>query len=139
MRALPIRLLVLSSLVASFVPFAPATAASVGFDPTTAQPAVAALWVQLDGGIRYQDSGRAWALGPVVRAVATEPYAEAPGGSRTVYYFDKARVEVTDPSSSDPRTNLTLGLLVRDMVLGVVQIGDHRYVSVAPAAIPLAG
>lgn len=101
MRALPIRLLVLGMLFVSFAPAVGATPS--GLDPTTAQPAVAALWVQLDGGVHYQTVGRAWALGPVIRAAATEPYAEAPGGVRTVYYFDKARVEVTDPSSTDPR------------------------------------
>jgi len=137
MRALPIRLLVIGIL---FVSFAPAVGATPpGLEPTTAQPAVAALGVQLDGGVRYQTAGRAWALGPVIRAVATEPYAEASGGARTVYYFDKARVEVTDLTSTDPRKNLTLGLLVRDMVLGIVQVGDQRFIPVPPATIPLAG
>ncbi len=137
MPVLPLRLLVSVVLFASLVPTVGAT--PTGFDPTTAQPAVAALWVQLDGGVHYQTAGHTWTLGPIIRAVATEPYREVPGGARTVYYFDKARVEVTDPSSTDPRKNLTLGLLVRDMVLGVVQIGDQRFISVSPAAIPLAG
>ncbi|MCX2726960.1 transglycosylase SLT domain-containing protein [Thermomicrobium sp. 4228-Ro] len=140
MRALPIRLLVLGVFLVLQPPAA--LAAQVGtdtFDPTTAQPAVAALWVTLDGGVRYQEAGRSWILGPAIRAVATEPYADAQNGTRTVYYFDKARVEVADPTTSDPRHGLTLGLLVRDMVLGVIQVGDDRFVPVAPAEIPLAG
>jgi hypothetical protein len=100
---------------------------------------VTALWVRLDGTVRYQTTGQSWVLGPSIRAVATEPYQEDPDGVRTVYYFDKARVEVNDPKASDPQRSLSLGLLVRDMVLGVVQIGDQRFVPVAPAEIPLAG
>jgi len=139
MRALPIRLLVLGMFVLLQVAAPRASATAAGFDPTTAQPAVVALWMALDGGVHYQGAEHSWLLGPAIRAVATEPYQEAPGGSRSVYYFDKARVEVADPATSDPQRGLTLGLLVRDMVLGVVQVGDDRFVPVAPAEIPLAG
>ncbi|MCX7624282.1 MAG: hypothetical protein N2Z82_11120 [Thermomicrobium sp.] len=139
MRALPIRLLVPGMLVLAGLAPLPASAASSGLDPTTAVPAVAALWVQWDGAVQYQAAGRTWMLGPSIRAVATEPYQEAPSGYRTVYYFDKARVELADPATSDPQNGVTLGLLVRDMVLGVLQIGDRRFVPVAPAELPLAG
>ncbi len=138
MRALPLRLLVLVVMACLIADPSSARAAASGFDPTTAEPAVIALWVRMDGTARYQSAGQGWTLGPAIRAVATEPYREAPNGSRTVYYFDKARVEVTDPRATAPGS-LTLGLLVRDMVLGVVQVGDRRFVPVAPADIPLAG
>jgi hypothetical protein len=138
MRAAPKKLLMLIIFVffASATPVAAAPTRSD--DPTTAIPAVAALWVQLDGFARYQGNSPTWTLGPAIRAIATEPYQEAPGGARLVYYFDKARVEVNDPASADDG-QLTLGLLVRDMISGSLQVGDQRFVPIAPADIPLAG
>lgn len=138
MRALPKRLLVLGTFVLVLLGSRPIGSVAADQDPTTLAPAVAALWVQLDGRVHYQAQGQTWILGPALRAVALEPYHEASGGARTVYYFDKARVEVTDPASSDPRS-LSLGLLVREMVLGVLQVGDRQTIPVAPAQIPLAG
>ncbi|HEX3724101.1 MAG TPA: CAP domain-containing protein, partial [Nitrolancea sp.] len=59
---------------------------------------------------------------------------------RQVYYFDKSRMEITNPNgdrSSD--WFVTNGLLVRDMILGAIQTGDQTFQQAQPATIPIAG
>ncbi|HVB63944.1 MAG TPA: CAP domain-containing protein, partial [Nitrolancea sp.] len=61
-------------------------------------------------------------------------------GARQVYYFDKSRMELTNPNgdrSSD--WFVTNGLLVRDMIQGAIQTGDKAFQPAQPATIPLAG
>jgi hypothetical protein len=71
---------------------------------------------------------------------AHEPYAEAPSGQRAVRYYDKSRMELTDPTA-DPSAPwfVTNGLLVRDLVTGQRQVGDGEFEQRAPASIPVAG
>ena len=77
---------------------------------------------------------------PDVFASRAEPYAEAPGGQRTVYYFDKSRMEITDPVA-DRRSPwfVTNGLLVREMVTGTVQVGHGASEERGPADLPAVG
>lgn len=138
MRVLPIRQLTLVFFVIFSLVLSSHPVTATDDHPTSASPAVVALWLQLDGRFHYQTRASSWLLGPAIRARATEPYAEAPGGMRSVYYFDKARLEVANPASTNLQ-DLTLGLLVRDMILGLIQVGDQRFIPVAPARIPLAG
>lgn len=122
----------------------PPGAPVAGHDPTSpypsglqaAAPAVQQMWMQVDGGIASQDVARPWIYGPDVWAVGPEAYAEAGNGDRQVYYFDKARLEMTEGASD---TAVTAGLLVRDMIAGQVQIGKDSFREIAPANIPLAG
>jgi hypothetical protein len=57
-----------------------------------------------------------------------------------VAYFDKARLELTDPDRSpeDPWA-VTSGLLARELISGMEQVGDRRFVPRSPASIPVAG
>jgi hypothetical protein len=64
-----------------------------------------------------------------------EKYAEAPGGQRLVQYFDKGRMELTDPNSG----TVTNGLLANELITGQMQLGDNVFQMRAPAAIPIAG
>jgi hypothetical protein len=64
----------------------------------------------------------------------TEYYKDAPSGQRTVQYFDKGRMEWTDPPG-----RVTNGLLPVEMIRGRVQFGDNTFVSKAPPNIPIAG
>src|SRR5581483_3166723 len=64
-----------------------------------------------------------------------EPYREATGGQRLVQYFDKARMELTDPRSG----GVTNGLLTVELVSGRLQIGDDTFLASVPAEIPVAG
>ncbi len=104
-----------------------------------APTAIQQRWLVIDGPVA---SGRrtGWVFGPDAWSVRWEPYADAPGGRRQVVYFDKARLELTNPHA-DPSSLwfVTSGLLVREMVLGQLQTGDVRFTPRAPADVPLAG
>ncbi|MDQ6833368.1 MAG: hypothetical protein M3008_08215, partial [Chloroflexota bacterium] len=64
-----------------------------------------------------------------------EAYAEAPGGQRLVQYFDKARMELTNPNTGV----VTNGLLANELITGSLQVGDNTFQQRQPAAIPIAG
>ena len=98
-------------------------------------PIVQQLWLDLDGALHAEREQRSWLLGTDVWAAGEEPYVEAAGGSRGVYYFDKARVEAADPNAE----SITAGLLVRDMILGRAQVGENAFIDIGPAEIPVAG
>ncbi len=73
--------------------------------------------------------------GPLINAHdgQSEPYVEAPGGMRTVQYFDKARMEV------GPNNTVTNGLLATELITGNRQLGDTAFQNFGPANIPVAG
>ena len=74
--------------------------------------------------------------GPLATARSRqEPYAEAPGGQRLVQYFDKGRMELTNPGGG----TVTNGLLATELISGQLQMGDGVFQSRAAAAIPIAG
>jgi len=103
-------------------------------------PAAIARWQAADYDIWRGTAQRTWTWGPDVLAIRQEPYVGAPGGVRTVYYFDKSRMEINDPQGD--RTNqwfVTNGLLVREMLAGQVQTGPDVTTPLAPPTIPLAG
>lgn len=93
------------------------------------------LWWSVDGDVYTEEVVRSWLYGPDVWALGPEPYVEAPAGQRSVYYLDKARIEV-NPAAEEP---LTSGLLVRDMIAGRAQVGDDQYIDLEPAQVPIAG
>jgi hypothetical protein len=119
-----------------------ATPASTSLPPGVAKadPAVQQIWSAADGAVQKLADTRTWLWGPDVDAAKMEPYSESPGGERQVYYFDKSRMEITNPNgdrSSD--WFVTNGLLVRDMILGAIQTGDQTFQQAQPATIPIAG
>lgn len=75
--------------------------------------------------------------GPVALAKdgAQEPYTEAPGGQRLVQYFDKARMELTNPATNV----VTNGLLATELITGNRQLGDNTFQNVGSANVPVAG
>ena len=86
-------------------------------------------------------AARTWIWGPEPRTGAlTEPYRDAPGGARLVQYFDKSRMELTNPQGNpaDPFF-VTNGLLATEMLSGNVQLGDATFESHSPAAVTIAG
>lgn len=64
-----------------------------------------------------------------------EAYVESPGGRRFVQYFDKARLELTNPATG----TVTSGLLSTKLIKGQVQTGDATFQSQPPPSIPIAG
>jgi hypothetical protein len=76
-----------------------------------------------------------WGPLPLAHDGQQEPYVEAPGGQRLVQYFDKARMELTNPATGV----ITNGLLANELITGRLQVGDNTFQQLPPAAIPIAG
>lgn len=119
-----------------------AVPASTNLPPGVAKAdaAVQSIWWTSDGVVQNNSGSGTWLWGPDTFASMIEPYAESPGGKRQVYYFDKSRMEITNPNGDrSSQWFVTNGLLVRDMIQGAVQIGDTSFQTSHPATVPLAG
>ncbi|MDQ6906705.1 MAG: lamin tail domain-containing protein [Chloroflexota bacterium] len=106
-----------------------------------ADPAFTRTWLRTDGPVSGGAVARTWIWGPEPRTSAlAEPYREAPGGTRLVQYFDKSRMELTNPQGNpaDP-FYVTNGLLATEMLTGNVQLGDAFFEAHTPAAVTVAG
>jgi hypothetical protein len=109
--------------------------------PSFADPAFETVWLRTDRPVAAGRVARSWMWGDRPLTPATfEPYADAPGGSRLVQYFDKSRMEINNPNGdrSSPWF-VTNGLLVREMVEGWIQVGDKSFESRSPAGETVAG
>jgi len=137
--------LALVALAVALVPVA--FPAPVRADPVSASapvnfadPAFRALWRRTDD---LAQGRRSYLWGPIDRqmfVIAREPYAEAPGGSRLVEYFDKTRMERTDPTASRAAPGfVTNGLLATEMITGRLQLGDKMFQPFSPAVVTIAG
>ncbi|MGI8689692.1 MAG: choice-of-anchor Q domain-containing protein [Thermomicrobiales bacterium] len=77
--------------------------------------------------------------GPPVSIGVQEQYAEGAAngqaGQRLVQYFDKGRMELTNPSSGA----VTNGLLANELISGQLQLGDTTFQPRPAANIPIAG
>ncbi|HZG67561.1 MAG TPA: family 10 glycosylhydrolase, partial [Herpetosiphonaceae bacterium] len=97
------------------------------------------LWNRTDLPVA-RGGARSWMWGPKSLATGSETYAEAPGGRRVVQYWDKSRMEVTNPSAERKELwFVTNGLLAKELVSGAVQTGVQDFVARAPAMVPVAG
>ena len=104
------------------------TNAGRSFDP-------ALYWYRTDRPIAEGRASRSFYWGPSAWTITREPYRDSPFGTRRVVYFDKARMEVTNPAKP-PVTN---GLLVVEMVTGRLQLGDNTFAQRDPADQTVAG
>jgi hypothetical protein len=97
-------------------------------DPDAAPRAFDTLWQRTNRG-----ANGTWVWGPRAWGERYEAYKEGPGGTRFVRYFDKARMEVSDPAA-DPASAwyVTNGLLVTEMVRGQAQFGADPALSDCP-------
>jgi len=104
-------------------------------------PGFANTWNRVDKPVEELPGlGRGQTWGPIIQGsegIKTEPYN---GTTRTVQYFDKARMEVNNPSG-DPtnRYYVTTGLLVKELVTGQRQDGDNTFTSLPPSLTQIAG
>src|SRR6476659_6868567 len=68
-----------------------------------AAPDFEQLWTRDDSPVARGQAARSWLWGPAPGVALQEPFSGVPGNTRTVQYFDKARMElnsaVTDTSS----------------------------------------
>src|SRR4051812_34168244 len=130
----------LALLVAHLAPVQPVHGETVtASSPVVfADPAFRALWRRTDD---LAQGRRSYLWGPLENhVIAREPYAEAPGGFRLVEYFDKTRMERTDPTASRATPGfVTNGLLATEMITGRVQLGDRTFDPRAPATVTIAG
>ncbi|MEI2616333.1 MAG: hypothetical protein V9F06_01680 [Thermomicrobiales bacterium] len=105
-------------------------------------PATAAFqrtWARTDQPVTSGQANRTWMWGPSANTgPLQEPYADAPGGVRTVQYFDKSRMEDNSWRATAP-WDVTNGLLVVEMVTGQMQVGDTQFQPLAPAVVNIAG
>jgi glucose/arabinose dehydrogenase len=105
-----------------------------------ADPAFSQVWAKTDQAVALGTLKASWVWGPQGRVSRTEPYQQAPGGQRLVQYFDKARMEITNPNANRGSDwFVTSGLLCRELVSGQVQIGDAGFENRAPANVPIGG
>jgi hypothetical protein len=91
-----------------------------------ADPAFRALWDRTDGpvaAIRVQRTFL-WGAAPLTAGMQ-EKYAQSPGGIRLVQYFDKSRMEISDPNAPQSSSFfVTNGLLVTELMTGRIQTGN---------------
>ena len=120
------------ALLMSFTP-------TIAFEPE--EGPVEDTWARTDLPVSDGLVFRTWMWGPdAISGPLVEPYEEAPGGSRPVQYFDKARMEITNPAADpDSIWYVTNGLLVVEMVTGRLQVGDVSFEARDPAEVGVAG
>ncbi len=109
--------------------------------PRIGNPAFERVWQRQDRAVVEQVSGRSWTWGPEpITEVLREPFVEGPEGQRAVQYFDKSRMEVTDPTM-DPNSQwyVTNGLLPIELMTGRMQVGYSQIEFRSPAAISAIG
>lgn len=91
-----------------------------------ANAAFRAVWERTDGPVAASRVQRTFLWGPGPNTVGMqEKYAQSPGGTRLVQYFDKSRMEITDPAGAQSSPfYVTNGLLVIELMTGRVQVGN---------------
>ncbi|MDQ6601121.1 MAG: hypothetical protein M3Z19_00185 [Chloroflexota bacterium] len=91
-----------------------------------ADPAFRALWDRTDGPVAASAVQRTFLWGPSpIGGAVQEKYAQSPGGMRLVQYFDKSRMEITQPGATQGSAfYVTNGLLVVELMTGRVQMGN---------------
>jgi hypothetical protein len=92
------------------------------------------LWRRADDPVFNGKAARSWTWGdqPYGFSILLEPYD---GQFRIVNYHDKARMEANNAAA----TSTSNGLLVREMISGLAQVGDNSYIPRVPAQIAIAG
>jgi hypothetical protein len=145
MFRIPFRLLsILGGLVLAFGLVLPAAAYHTG-DTEHPHPfgstAFETTWARTDKPVADGAVSRTWMWGPSPYSpMMTERSDNSPGGIRMVQYFDKARMEISQPGADqDSLWYVTNGLLVNEMIHGHYQVDADTWVETSPADIPVAG
>ena len=138
MRRFPISVLAL--IAVALITIQPAWAAP------DAASAFRRVWERQDKPVDQQVANRSWTWGrlvsPVVlgTAITRESFADIPGGTREVLYFDKSRMEINDPTA-DPNATwyVTNGLLPIELMTGRMQVGNNQFEFHGPAKVSAIG
>jgi LPXTG-site transpeptidase (sortase) family protein len=138
LRRLPL-LLLISLLFGTSLAWTPARAA----EPVpAANPAFTKVWERTDQLVRAHDVARTWFWGEAPFARVVESFAGSPDGQRLVEYYDKSRMEITNPGGSPTSPwYVTNGLLVKELMSGQMQVGpDPGQAEVyPPSTVPVVG
>jgi hypothetical protein len=114
----------------------PATAQAADF----ADSAFQSLWQRTDAPVAEGLAQRSFLWGAAPFATKQERYDESPKHLRTVQYFDKGRMELSYPNINPASPYyVTSGLLVRDLVGGLVQVGENKVQIFDPAQLAVVG
>jgi hypothetical protein len=126
---------IVAALLLMVISIAPAAAV------IEAEEAFYNTWARTDLPVADGLVDRTWMWGPEPNTeVLSEPYAEHPAGERPVQYFDKSRMEVNNPNIEyDGLWYVTNGLLVVELMTGMMQVGDTEFEERSPANIHIAG
>ncbi|MCC6625841.1 MAG: hypothetical protein IT340_00440 [Chloroflexi bacterium] len=96
-------------------------------------------WRRTEAPVAAGRVSRPWLWGAAPLASLTERFDDAgPSGQRLVLYFDKGRMDLPPAGASDDAP-VQSGALVRDLALGLVQVGSNQVLFYDPAFIPVAG
>ena len=103
--------------------------------------AIERTWARTDKPVADGQAIRSWIWGQdAFTEVIPESYEQSPGGVRTVQYYDKSRMEITNPEAVDDGVwYVSNGLLVVELMSGRVQTGHNRYEEREPAVVNVAG
>jgi hypothetical protein len=116
----------------------PIGAAAFGQPGGFADPTFQRIWERADMPVASGRVTRTWSWGNPLAGPTQERYREAPNDLRTVQYFDKARMEINNPTGNpnDPYF-VTNGRLVVEMVSGQLQVGlnDLMYVGMSEGCV----
>lgn len=98
------------------------------------------VWERTDAPVADGTVERTWYWGPEPLQTIDEEYLEGVDGTRRVQYWDKGRMEISNPNdnATDP-WYVTSGLLSLEMIAGRIQVGDTEFERRAAAQIPIAG
>jgi hypothetical protein len=102
-------------------------------------PSIAGVWQPSDEPVYDGSAHRTWLWGPHAFAQSLEPFQETQHGDRFVIYYDKSRMEVTDPYERSSSWCVANGLLVNEMVTGRMQVGKNSFNLRDPAEVPVSG
>jgi len=97
-------------------------------------------WNRTDEPVASGAVSRTWLWGQDPCDARYEAYDDTQRGTRLVCYYDKSRMEVTNPH--DDRSEqwyVTNGLLVTELITGEMQVGDNRFETRGAAWVNIAG
>ncbi|MEI6045386.1 MAG: cellulase family glycosylhydrolase, partial [Chloroflexota bacterium] len=113
-------------LITLFTPLTTQAELSNRASLTFADSAFQNNWNRADNLVASGAVSRSWLWGNGFTLAGSELYKQAPGGVRSVQYFDKARMEINNPSvSRQDRFFVTNGLLVKELISGRLAVGDN--------------
>lgn len=134
-------LLLAAGLMTALLPTATTFAAPAAPPAAPAgDPAFARVWSRSDQLVRGGTAQRSWLWGAAPFARVSEPFVGAPGGSRVVEYYDKARMEIANPAADrNSPWFVTNGLLVNELISGLVAVGPTQTEVHPPSTQPVVG